>query len=314
MKHVILGAGPVGLSVAAALVRRSESVTLVSRTRPPGLSAPVEHITADARDADALARACAGAEVIYQCLGAPYHRWREELPPLQRSAVAAARRAGARLVSFENVYMYGAPGEAPFSETDSHEPCSEKGRIRTAMVEELQQLLARGELDVIHVRASDLFGPRMRASSLGDEFLGRAVVGKTARGFGDLSAPHTWTFTADAGETLATIGTTAGTSRRVWHVPSDRPRSQHEVAAELSRLLGRQVKVQATPRWLLRLIGLLRPQVGATVEMVYEFERPFIVGDEATRGALRVMHTPFTEALAQTVGWYSSAREVAARP
>jgi hypothetical protein len=32
--------------------------------------------------------------VIYQCLNAPYTQWPERFPPLQRSVLAAAERAG----------------------------------------------------------------------------------------------------------------------------------------------------------------------------------------------------------------------------
>lgn len=307
-KHVILGAGTVGTSAAAALLQRSQEVLVVSRRRPAGLPAAVRHVAADVRDAEALRRACAGAKAVYQCLNAPYHRWRKEFPPMQRAVVAAARAVGARLVSFENVYPYGLPGAAPFAEDHPLAACSEKGRIRAEMVEELRGLQARGELEVVHVRASDLFGPGMLGSALGSELVGRAVEGKPARGLGDLDAPHTWTFTADAGETLASAGTPAGGGGRVWHVPSDAPRSQRQVAAELGRILGRGVTIQATPAFVLRLVGLFQPAAAELVEMAYEFDRPFVVGDQVTRAALGVGHTPFAEALAATVRWYRAPR------
>lgn len=269
----------------------------------------VEHVGCDVREADALSRACEGAAVLYQCLNAPYHRWREEFPGLQRMAVAAARATRARYVSFENVYMYGAPGPAPFVETQSHAPCSDKGRVRAEMVDDLRRMHEAGELHVTHVRASDLFGPGMRGSALGEELVGRAVLGRGARGFGELDAAHTWTFTGDAGETLAAAGCSTESSGRVYHVPSDTPRSQRQVVAELSRVLGRSVALSATPTWILRLVGLFRPEASAMIEMAYEFDRPFLVDDHATRAALDVRHTPFAEALTATVAWYRATAE-----
>jgi nucleoside-diphosphate-sugar epimerase len=172
------------------------------------------------------------------------------------------------------------------------------------MADELRQLHDACALHVTSVRASDLFGPGMRSAILGAEMVGRAVAGHKARGLGDLDATHTWTFTEDAGETLAAAGLTSLPSGRVWHTPSDAPRSQREVASELSRLTGRQVAVAATPSWVLRLVGALRPEASALIEMTYEFERPFVVDDGATRAALGVRHTPFSQALAATVAWY----------
>lgn len=190
IKHVILGAGPVGTSAAASLLKRGITVVLVSRARPSLLPEGASHVALDVGDTVAVSRVCDGAAVVYQCLNAPYHRWREVFPGLQRAAVAVAQKVGARYVSFENVYMYGAPGPTPFVETQAHAPCSHKGRVRAEMVDDLRRLRDSGQLDVTHVRASDLFGPGMRASALGDEIVGRAVAGRGARGFGDLDAPH----------------------------------------------------------------------------------------------------------------------------
>jgi len=310
----VLGAGPVGSRLEAALRRHGEDVAIVSRKRPVDLPAEARHLAVDALDEPALSRACAGSAVVYQCLNAPYHRWPEVFPPLQRAAIAAARSAGARLVSFENVYMYGRPGGGPFTEQHPNAPCSSKGRVRAAMVDELAGLVARGELAVTHVRASDLFGPGMRRSALGDEVIGRAVAGKGARGFGDLTAPHTWTFTHDAGETLARAGLRPGGTGEVWHVPSEAPRSQVRVAAELSEMLGRQVELKATPTWLLKALGVFVPEVGALVEMAYEFEGPFVVGDGATRAALQQASTPFTDALLETVNGFERAAGGSRRP
>jgi nucleoside-diphosphate-sugar epimerase len=313
MRHVILGAGPVGLSAAASLGELGEEVSLVSRSRPRALPSTARHLALDVLEEPALERACEGADVVYQCLNAPYHRWPELFPPLQAAAVRAARAVGARYVSFENLYGYGLPGETPFVERQPDAPCSKKGRVRAAMSETLRRLHAEGALEVTFVRASDLFGPGMRSSALGAEFVGRAVAGRGARGFGDLDAPHTWTYTADAGATLAAAGLGA-TAGHVWHVPSERPRSQREVAVELARVLGQPVALSATPAWLLRLVGLFRPDAKELLEMAYEFDRPFIVGDEVTRRALGVSPTAFAEALAATVAWYRGEPVTVMRP
>ena len=306
MRHVILGGGPGGAGTAEALRRRGAEVVVVRRRRPAELPEGVRHVAADALDGPGLARACEGAGVVYQCLNAPYHRWPAMFPPLQRSALAAARGAGARYVSFENVYMYGDPRGAPMTEASPETPCSEKGRVRAAMSAELKAVHARGEVAVAQVRASDLFGPGMRLASAGDELFARAVAGKPARAIGGLDQPHTWTFTRDAGETLARVGLDPSTSGKVWHVPSDRPRTQRELVAAIAEVLGRPVGLQATPAWVLQVLGVFVPPVGAMLEMAYEFEQPFVVEDAATRAALGQAPTPFLEAIRETVRWFGA--------
>ena len=92
---------------------------------------------ADAADLDAASDAAKGAAVIYQCLNAPYAQWPERFPPLQRGVLAAAERAGALLVSLENLYSYGSTGGRPMTEDLPLAATTVKGRTRAAMTGEL---------------------------------------------------------------------------------------------------------------------------------------------------------------------------------
>ncbi len=101
--HVVFGAGQVGRVLAALLAERGLAVRVVSRRRPAGLAEETDWRGAEAADPDAASDAAKGAAVIYQCLNAPYAQWPERFPPLQRGVLAAAERAGALLVSLENL-------------------------------------------------------------------------------------------------------------------------------------------------------------------------------------------------------------------
>jgi nucleoside-diphosphate-sugar epimerase len=106
--HVVLGAGPVGRAVVAALTSRGIEPAVVTRS---GASAPgATSRRTDLADPVQAAEAVAGAEVVFQCAQPPYHRWPEEFPALQARAVDAATSAGALLVVAENLYGYGAVG------------------------------------------------------------------------------------------------------------------------------------------------------------------------------------------------------------
>jgi uncharacterized protein YbjT (DUF2867 family) len=102
-RHVVFGAGQVGRVLSAGLAERGLAVRVVSRKRPAELAEGVEWRAADASDPDAATAAAAGAAVVYQCLNAPYAKWRERFPPLQRGVLTAAERNEALLVSLGEV-------------------------------------------------------------------------------------------------------------------------------------------------------------------------------------------------------------------
>jgi len=163
-----------------------------------------------------------GAQVVYQTLNPPYPKWVELFPALQASVLAAAQATGARLVSMENVYMYGRPNGQPLTETRPYAADTKKGKLRARMARELQAAHAAGNVQVATGRASDYLGPRGGAQSmLGDRVIPAALAGKTATVLGDPDQPHTYTYLPDIGEGLAVLGEHPDAAGQVWHLPND---------------------------------------------------------------------------------------------
>ena len=126
-EHVIFGTGAVGLATYEALRRRGESVRLVNRSGHAPVPDDVEVVGGDARDPGFTSAAAKGARVVYQTLNPPYTEWTAQFPALQAGVLAAAQATGARLVSMENVYMYGRPAGRPLTEDRSYDAHTEEG-------------------------------------------------------------------------------------------------------------------------------------------------------------------------------------------
>jgi nucleoside-diphosphate-sugar epimerase len=315
--HVVFGAGPIGLATVDELVARDLPVRIVSRSGRATAPSGVEVVAADAADAASATRAAKGAAVVYQCLNPEYHRWAEDFPPLQAGVVGACRAHGARLVSFENVYMYGNTCGAPITEDTPTRPHTRKGKVRLAMAEELRSLHAAGQLDVTTARSSDYFGPGAREQSpLGELLIGKALARKSAQVVGDPNQLHSYTYIPDAGRTMAELGTRDDVSGEIFHVPNAPARSTREIADIVGRQIGATVELQVAPKLLLRVMGLFNKSIGEVIEMLYEFEQPFVVDSTKAEQRLGLSPTPLEEALATTIGWFratASAREVTAR-
>ena len=221
-EHVIFGTGAVGLATYEALRRRGESVRLVNRSGHAPVPDDVEVVGGDARDPGFTAAAARGARVVYQTLNPPYTEWTAQFPALQAGVLAAAQATGARLVSMENVYMYGRPAGRPLTEDRSYDAHTKKGQLRGRMARELLAAHQAGRVEVTIGRASDYFGPRGGAqSNLGDRVFAAALAGKTASVLGDLDQPHTYSYIPDIGEGLAVLGEHPDAPGEVWHLPND---------------------------------------------------------------------------------------------
>jgi nucleoside-diphosphate-sugar epimerase len=302
--HVVFGTGAVGRAVIDALIERGLPMRAVCR-RPSGLPEGVEAAAGDAADPAFAAAAARDAATVYQCLSPPYHRWGDLFPPLQRSVVAAARGAGARYVSFENVYIYGDTHGAPMTEEAPHAPHTRKGQLRAAMADELQRLSDAGDLAVATARASDYFGPNAyEQSPLGTRVIGRALAGKSAQVVGDPDQPHSYTYLPDVGSALVTLGTDARALGEVWHVPNAPARTTRDLIAMIAAESGHDIKVSPTPKLLLQALGLFNPTVRELIEMLYEFEQPFIVDGSTFEKTFGMSATPFEQSIPATVAWW----------
>jgi nucleoside-diphosphate-sugar epimerase len=305
--QVIFGTGAIGLATMEALRRRGERVRMVNRSGTAPVPDDVEVLGGDASDPAFATAAADGAQVVYQTLNPPYHRWVELFPGLQAGVLAAAQAAGARLVSMENVYMYGRPAGQPLTEDRPYAAHTRKGRLRARMARELLAAHQAGRVQVAIGRASDYFGPGGGAqSNLGDRVFPAALAGKTANVLGDPDQPHTYSYIPDIGEGLAVLGEHPDAAGEVWHLPNDpQTRTTRQLVEIIYRLAGQpQTKVRGTPVLLLRAIGVFNPTVRELVELQYEFEEPFIVDSGKITAKFDLHATPVEQALADTLASY----------
>jgi nucleoside-diphosphate-sugar epimerase len=305
--HVVFGTGAIGRAAIDSLVERDAAVRAVNRSGEADVPAGVEVVQCDAGDETAAVETAAGATAIYNCLNPPYNQWVEKFPPLQKNLIGAAQKAGARFVSFENLYMYGDPHGAPISEDLPYAAHTKKGNVRARMAEELAVAADEGRIQVATARASDYFGPGATVQSpLGERVIGYALAGKAAQVAGDPSTPHSYTYSRDAGEVLATLGTDDRALGEVWIVPNAPAQTTNQIIAMIGSDIGQDIKVRAAPDFLLKVMGLFNPIVRELPEMLYEFKEPWVVDGAKFTDAFGMEATPLKDSISETVAWWQS--------
>jgi nucleoside-diphosphate-sugar epimerase len=292
--HVIVGAGAIGTATAEQLVADGHQVRVITRSGTGPES--VERVAADASDPERLTELTRGAAALYNCANPQYHRWPTDWPPIANALLTAAERSGAVLVAMSNLYGYG-PVEGPMTEETPMRPTSFKTGIRARMWADMLAAHQAGRVRVSEARGSDYVGPRAQ-SILGEMVIPAVKAGKPASVPANLDAPHSWTYTVDAGRLLAVLGTRADAWGRAWHVPTAPAVSIREAAAEYARLVGApEPRLRRMPAVVLRVGGLFSPIAREFGKVAYQFERPFVLDSSAAQKQFDLQPTSLTDAL-----------------
>jgi nucleoside-diphosphate-sugar epimerase len=276
--HTILGAGGV---IANELVRAlgpsAQAIRLVSRT-PRARGGNTSLVAADLTDASQTLEAVAGSSVVYLLAGLKYdHRlWQDAWPKIMRNVIDACARASAKLIFFDNVYMYGRVAGAMTEETPFN-PCSRKGEIRAQIATMLLDAMKAGTVSATIARAADFYGPGATNSVPNLLVFDKFAKGSRAMWLVNDKAKHSFTFTPDAGRSLAMLADSEQTWGETWHVPT---RADPLTGHEFIELVAREFKVPARysvlNKPMLRLAGLFDKNIREAFEMLYQSEADYV--------------------------------------
>ncbi len=157
MKHTILGAGgSIGNALAYELLRNGQEVRLVSRSKYS--INETDSFKADITSFDETLKSLKGADIVYLYAGLPYDYkiWAVVWPNIMQNVIDACIKADAKLIFFDNVYMYGKV-DGKMTESTPYNPCSKKGEVRAKIAVMLEDEMKKGNLQAIIARAADLY-------------------------------------------------------------------------------------------------------------------------------------------------------------
>jgi nucleoside-diphosphate-sugar epimerase len=290
------------------LVSRGEPVRMVNRTgKMDEVPAGVEVVAADLYDPVKVKEVTQNARVVYQAAQPEYHEWEQKFAPLQAAIIDGLSGNGTKLVIVENLYGYGLTNGTPITEAMPLNPHTRKGAVRVAMHRAALAAHQDGKVRVSVGRGSDFFGPWGLQSSMGERTIYPLLQGKTADLAGRGDQPHTHTYTRDFGSALVILGERDEADGQAWNVPNDSPHiTQDEMVKMLAEMAGVPVKSAYRSKNFFRFAGLFVPAAREIVEMMYEFEQPFVVDSSKFENTFGMRATPIREAMQVTVDWYKS--------
>ncbi|MGH9563614.1 MAG: NAD-dependent epimerase/dehydratase family protein [Terracidiphilus sp.] len=298
----ILGAGgAISNELVKRLAARKQVFRLVSR-KPRAAQIGSETMAADVSVESDAVRAVAGSSLVYLLVGLKYdHKvWAELWPKVMANTIEACNRAGAKLIFFDDVYMYGRV-DGPMTEETPFNPSSKKGEVRARVARMLIDAYQSGSLTAMIARCADFYGPGARMGVGNVMVFDTLARGRKAMWFANRNLPHSMTYTPDAAESLAKLAETESAWNQTWHVPTTpNPPTAKEFVAMAAKEFRGSPKCRVVGGLTMRLVGLFNPVVGEMREMMYQYDAPYIFDSSKYAKAFGFSGTPYADGIRAT--------------
>lgn len=299
----ILGAnGRLGRVVAKAFIDAGYDVRAVTRSgKVPAELKGASAVAGDALDREALIRATAGVDIVFNGLNPIYTDWGKCLP-MAENVMAACHANGATHLFPGTVYNYGSPMPEVITEDTPYHPTTEKGRIRCAMEELFRREAEAGRVRTVLLRAGDFFGGTGSGS-----WFDLVVAAKISKGIytapGPVDLVHEWAYLPDFARAFVAL---AGKLDRLGsyatlnfpgHAITD---LQMKAAAE--KAVGQPLKMTVMAWWVLRAGSPFVAMWREIVSMSYlRFEPHRLVSTRLEAIIGTIPHTPLDQAVAEAL-------------
>jgi nucleoside-diphosphate-sugar epimerase len=298
----ILGAGgAIGDKLARLLAAQKQPFRLVGRNPKP-IAGATEIVAADLGDKERAIRAIAGSTVVHLLVGLKYDLavWQDMWPRIMSNAIEGCKRAGAKLVFFDNVYMYGRVNGAMTEETPFN-PCSKKGEVRAKIATMLIDEWKSGALVAMIARAADFYGPEAQNAVPNLLVFQPLAKRRKASCLVNDSVPHSFTYTPDAAHSLMQLVGRTTAWNQTWHVPTAlNPPTGKEFVALAANALGVRARHRVLRRPILKVAGWFDPLIAESYEMLYQSDSPYLFDSSKFTREFGFAGTPYAEGIRAT--------------
>jgi len=304
MQTILGSGGAIGIELAKALQKYTSEIRLVSRN-PEKVNPTDQLMAADLLNTEDVRKAVQGSSVVYVTVGFPYNLkvWKTSWPKFMKDVIAACKEFQAKLVFFDNIYMYDPNFLNGMTEETPINPSSEKGKIRAEIAQLILDEIKAGTLTALIARSADFYGPGIKNSSMLNETVVKPLnSGKKANLLSSSGFKHSFTYTPDAGRATAILGNTPEAYNQIWHLPTAaNPFTGKEWVEAIAGELGVKPGFQVASKMMVRIIGLFVPIMKEIVEMMYQNDRDYIFDSTKFEKRFNYKPTSYTHGIKEMI-------------
>lgn len=305
MRHTILGAGgSVAYALTYQLLAAKEKVRLVSRSN---FSIPgTESYRADVTSYQETLNSIKNSDVVYLCVGLPYDSgiWSKEWPRIMQNCIDACKSVNAKLIFFDNVYMYGKV-IGRMTENTPYNPISRKGEIRAKVATLLENEMQQKNINAIIARSADFYGPYATKTSMPYILvIDKLKNGKKAQWLVDANKLHSYTYTIDCAKGLSLLASRDECNHEVWHLPTFDPAIDGKT---FINLVAKELKVSPNysvlGKGMIKMVGFFNKTLAELYEMLYQTEFDYIFDSTKFNNFFHYKPTSYEEGIRETIAF-----------
>ncbi|WP_461451332.1 NAD-dependent epimerase/dehydratase family protein [Mucilaginibacter sp.] len=297
--HTILGAGgPVANALTQELLNHNETIRLASRRPVKITGKKLTWQKTDLLNYNEVLEATKGSTVIYLCAGLVYDAkiWAQQWPVIIQNVINATKAANARLIFFDNVYMYGLV-KGPMTEETPYKPVSEKGKIRAKIADHLMAEVKAGNIQASILRAPDFYGTDSQNSTFDMMLLDKYAHKQTAQWVGDPRMLHNYTYIPDCGKAIFLLGQNPQSDNQIWHAPTAAPITGKEFINLAANIYQVKPKYMRINKFMLWVFGLFNKVVAGVVEMYYQYDHDYNFNSDKFEKAFNFKPTTYEDGI-----------------
>jgi len=298
--YTILGAGgPVANALTRELTNNNEAIRLVSR-KEIKTSGTTTWQKADLLSRQEVSAAVKGSDVVYLTAGLVYDKdiWRQQWPVIMQNVMNAVKDAGARLIFFDNIYMYGLVN-GPITEETPYHPVSVKGEIRAGIAEKLMDEVKAGNINATIARGADFYGVENMNSFLDMMVIDKYAHNQRAQWIGDVEKLHNFSYIPDMGRAMYLLGQNPESDNQVWHMPTAKPLTGKQFIEMVAKIYGVEPKYFAIKKFMMQLAGLFDKITKEMVEMYYQYDHDYNFNSDKFEKAFNFKPTTYEDGIKQ---------------